>query len=76
MHQGGAEHKVGHKLRKCKEFFNSWNRNSFGNVNNLLKEKRKIFEDMQALIPSTNNIQSAHHIKDEINKLLKREQIM
>lgn len=75
MGQDGVEYKVGYMFEKYGDL-HLWNHNSFRNVNNQLKKRRKMLEDMQALIPSAENIQSTYRIEDEKYELLKREEMM
>lgn len=64
------------KLKRCGDLLKEWNTSTFGNVNCMLKDKRKELEELQALEPSESNLQQAKNLDFEISKLLRKEEVM
>ena len=64
------------RLRNCKERLKSWNWREFGNVNQLLKEKREQLQHLEAMNSLHGEAEKVQRLKSKINEMLTREEIM
>ena len=64
------------RLRNCKERLKSWNWSEFGNVNQLLRQKRDQLQHLESLNSLHGKAKEVQRLKVEINEILTREEIM
>ena len=64
------------RLRNCKERLKSWNWSEFGNVIQLLRQKRDQLQHLESLNSLHGKVEEVQRLKVEINEILTREEIM
>ncbi|KAL0012531.1 hypothetical protein SO802_007639 [Lithocarpus litseifolius] len=64
------------RLRKCKEMLKRWNWREFGNVTQIIKQKREQLQYLESFNSLHEKADEVLQLKMEINEILTREEIM
>lgn len=64
------------KIRKSKIALRVWNKNVFGHVKEFIEEKKAIIESLQNQTQTAENLAIENLIQNELDEILKREEIL
>ena len=65
-----------HKITNVKKQFIKWNKQVFGKVRKEIKDMQKILQDLQDSIQSFADVRKERELKEEIENLMTRREIM
>ena len=74
--QGSRAFKLQHKLDSVRKRAIEWNRTVFGKIEKELKEKQQTLQDMQNNIQTISDVRKERILREEIEVLMNREEIM
>ena len=74
--QGPRAYRLQQKIKNVRRKFINWNRNTFGRVVRDLKEKQRKLQEIQNAISSIKDIKAEKTLREEIENLMIKEELM
>lgn len=74
--QGSRAYILQRKIKNVRRQFINWNRNTFGRVDRDLKEKQRKLQEIQNAISSIKDIKVEKTLREEIENLMIKEELM
>ncbi|KAL4606260.1 hypothetical protein ACB092_09G089300 [Castanea dentata] len=65
-----------HKVYSVRKEFVRWNRNVFGRIEQEINQKKRLLQDLQNNVISMANVGKERELREELECLLKREELM
>ena len=70
------EFKITDRIKSCQIHLQNWNWNVFGNVHQVLRQKKERLQLLEARDSLNEDAEEIQRVKKEINEVLMREEIM